>query len=60
MTAWLNVCKKKMQNKNDFTIDFFNPIRLFLFTHSDEIKSNDRDHFTANYSKPAKKILIFK
>lgn len=42
-----------MQNKNDFTIDFFNLIRHFLFTHSDEI--NGRDHFTANYSKPAKK-----
>lgn len=33
------VVTPKMQNKNDFTIDFFNLTRHFLFTHSDEIKA---------------------
>lgn len=59
MPAWLNGCNTKMQNKNDFTIDFFYLTRHFLFTHSDEIKSRGRDHFTANYSKPAKINLNF-
>lgn len=47
--------REKNENKNDFTIDFFNLTRHFLLTQM-KIKAvaYGRDHFTANYSKPAK------
>lgn len=46
--------RKKNENKNDLTIDFFNLTRHLFSSHTDENKSSGRDHFTANYSKPAK------